>query len=121
MPSAALTVDGDALGSRVREAWRPRRLLARGAETRRVEDPSAVEVTMYPGMLYWWKVRHYGGEAGVHAGRCGYDAGYARRGCGPAYEASGRFGDAGLGVRRPLRFLAFKLELDEKQVAELAK
>ena len=34
---------------------------------------------MYPGMLYWWKVRHYGGEAGVHAGRCGYDAGYARR------------------------------------------
>ena len=76
---------------------------------------------MYPGMLYWWKVRHHGGDAGVYAGRCGYDAGYARRGCGPAYEASGRFGDAGLGVRRPLRFLAFKLELDEKQVGELAK
>lgn len=27
----------------------------------------------------------------------------------------------GFGVRRPLRFLAYKLELDEKQVAELAK
>lgn len=28
---------------------------------------------------------------------------------------------AGFGVRRPLRFLAYKLELDEQQVAELAK
>jgi len=27
----------------------------------------------------------------------------------------------GFGVRRPLRFLAYKLELDEKQVGELAK
>src|SRR4029077_21197262 len=27
----------------------------------------------------------------------------------------------GFGVRRPLRFLAYKLELDDKQVAELAK
>src|SRR2546423_12225625 len=27
----------------------------------------------------------------------------------------------GFGVRRPLRFLAYKLELDEKQIAELAK
>jgi Spy/CpxP family protein refolding chaperone len=76
---------------------------------------------MYPGMLYWWKVRHYGGDAGVHAGRCGVEGSYARRGCETGYEASGRFGDAGLGVRRPLRFLAYKLELDEKQVGELAK
>ena len=30
-------------------------------------------------------------------------------------------GEEGFGVRRPLRFLAHKLELDEKQVAELAK
>jgi len=29
--------------------------------------------------------------------------------------------DSAFGVRRPLRFLAYKLELDEKQVAELAK
>ena len=78
---------------------------------------------MYPGMLYWWKVRHYGGDAAVHAGRCGHESRHGRRGCGPTYEASGRFGDAdaGLGVRRPLRFLAYKLELDEKQVGELAK
>lgn len=31
------------------------------------------------------------------------------------------FGGGAFGVRRPLRFLANKLELDEKQVAELAK
>ena len=76
---------------------------------------------MYPGMLYWWKVRTHGGDAGVHAGRCGFDASYGRGGCDPRYEASGRFGDGGVGVRRPLRFLSYKLELDERQVGELAK
>jgi len=33
----------------------------------------------------------------------------------------GHGGDEGFGVRRPLRFLAHKLDLNEKQVAELAK
>lgn len=36
-------------------------------------------------------------------------------------EHDGDFGGGSFGVRRPLRFLAFKLELDEKQVAELAR
>ncbi len=31
------------------------------------------------------------------------------------------FGGGAFGVRRPLRFLAYKLELDERQVAELAR
>ena len=31
------------------------------------------------------------------------------------------FGGGGFGVRRPLRFLAHKLDLDERQVAELAR
>ena len=31
------------------------------------------------------------------------------------------FGPGGFGVRRPLRFLAHKLDLDERQVAELAR
>jgi Spy/CpxP family protein refolding chaperone len=31
------------------------------------------------------------------------------------------FGGGGFGVRRPLRFLAHKLDLDEKQVAEVAR
>ena len=30
-------------------------------------------------------------------------------------------GEESFGVRRPLRFLAYKLELDDKQVAELAR
>lgn len=37
-----------------------------------------------------------------------------------AFEGQPGFG-GGWGVRRPLRFLAHKLELDEKQVAELAR
>jgi Spy/CpxP family protein refolding chaperone len=36
-------------------------------------------------------------------------------------EHDGDFGGGSFGVRRPLRFLAYKLELDEKQVAELAR
>ncbi|HZU34760.1 MAG TPA: periplasmic heavy metal sensor [Gemmataceae bacterium] len=48
-------------------------------------------------------------------------------GCGPGHHW-GHGGEAfeeglggGLGVRRPLRFLAHKLDLDERQVAELAR
>ncbi len=41
---------------------------------------------------------------------------------GPAEEGfEGGFGGGGFGVRRPLRFLAHKLDLDEKQTAELAR
>ena len=37
-------------------------------------------------------------------------------------EGMGRgFSDEGFGVRRPLRFLAYKLELDDRQVADLAR
>jgi hypothetical protein len=53
--------------------------------------------------------RHWGG--GRHAGG-GEDEGH---------DDSGGFGGGPFGVRRPLRFLAYKLELDEKQVAELAR
>jgi Spy/CpxP family protein refolding chaperone len=41
------------------------------------------------------------------------------RAVGEEFQAA--FGGGALGVRRPLRFLAFKLGLDESQVAELAK
>ena len=45
--------------------------------------------------------------------------------CGPSIEMSmpgSEFGGgASFGVRRPLRFLAWKLDLDEQQVAEVAK
>jgi Spy/CpxP family protein refolding chaperone len=82
---------------------------------------------MHPAFYGWWKHRHGGGHD------CG---GQAHAGCGPSdgwgerehtrrhhhrHELSGDFGDGGqFGVRRPLRFLAHKLDLDETQVAELA-
>lgn len=40
---------------------------------------------------------------------------------GPGEEMDDDFGAGGFGVRRPLRFLAHKLDLDERQVAELAR
>src|SRR5215470_3866814 len=72
-------------------------------------------MTMHPGMIAWWRGRRHA-ECGAHAGY-GHDG-------GDAYEAApGDFdGDHGaFGVRRPLRFLAYKLELKREQVAELAK
>jgi len=52
-----------------------------------------------------------------------------REGCGPRGHAWGGHGDegfeggggGGFGIRRPLRFLAYKLGLDEGQVAGLAR
>jgi Spy/CpxP family protein refolding chaperone len=80
-------------------------------------------------MMGWWKWKH----AGHHAhGHCG--AGWSQaQGCGPGGEGAGEhayasgdpfdadYGGGSFGVRRPLRFLAHKLDLDEKQVAELAQ
>lgn len=72
----------------------------------------------FPGFIHsrrWWA-------------SCGGDPrwakAYAAAACGPTVEMSasgGEFGSGPFGVRRPLRFLAWKLGLDEKQVAEVAK
>jgi len=79
---------------------------------------------MYPGMMYWWKHARRGGECGTEAG-CGphgpaFGAGWA---AGADDDFGAGFGGvfASFGVRRPLRFLAYKLGLSEPQVAELAK
>src|SRR5207244_3357986 len=40
---------------------------------------------------------------------------------GPSEEMDDDFGTGGFGVRRPLRFLAHKLDLDDRQVAALAR
>ena len=71
---------------------------------------------MRPAMVHWWKHRH-GSHRGAYAG------------CGPQISPgeyreewqAAPFGGGSFGVRRPLRFLAFRLGLDETQVAELAK
>ena len=79
---------------------------------------------MHPGFMSWW-ARHHGPSRFE----------YVAAGCGPSarsrfHEDETRsashgdeagFGGGPFGVRRPLRFLAYKLELDEKQVAELAR
>ncbi len=64
----------------------------------------------------WWSGAFCGSPRWAHA--------YGAAACRPTMEMtmSGEFGGgASLGVRRPLRFLAWKLDLDEKQVAEVAK
>jgi len=95
---------------------------------------------MHPGMMGWWKHAHgHGGHEGEGRGACGPGGEFeARVECGPGrhgrggpgwrrgfeeavfagHDHEGHFG--GFGVRRPLRFLAYKLELEEAQVEELA-
>ena len=80
---------------------------------------------MYPGMMYWWKThRHGGGCHAAHYAEGEHRHGGHRHRAWREYESSPHGGDLGsgaFGVRRPLRFLAFKLDLDEQQVAELAR
>lgn len=82
---------------------------------------------MHPAMMGWWARQRR-----AHEGSCGAEA---SPGCGPSggmawgsrafhHAASGHedaFGGGAFGVRRPLRFLAWKLELEENQVSALAK
>lgn len=89
---------------------------------------------MHPAVIEWWKSRHSsGGECEAWAGGCGPGGGGGGGGAGwgrrlreaAYYQASGGGGDDGeagsFGVRRPLRFLAYKLDLDDRQVTELAR
>ena len=86
---------------------------------------------MYPGMMAWWKHahRHGGGGCegvGVEHGGPGDGHGHGRRWGGRHAEEASAGHDhdddfGGFGVRRPLRFLAYKLELEDDQVTELAR
>lgn len=94
---------------------------------------------MHPAFYSWWKharahAREHGWAGHEHAsgpGFCGPGGGHGPGrgegppgGHGPGHgHGGGRFGDdgGGFGVRRPLRFLAHKLELSEAQVPELAR
>ena len=104
---------------------------------------------MHPGMIAWWHARRAGacGDSascvGAHEGPPhrhgwrghghGHDhgpghghgpeerGGWGHRHAGPRDgDDGGDFGAGAFGVRRPLRFLAYKLELKEEQVAALA-
>jgi hypothetical protein len=83
------------------------------------------------GMHGWWHGHGRGGGCGEAGGGCDPAASlrrWAGRWGGPHHGGGGGgedevegFGGGAFGVRRPLRFLAYKLELDERQVAELAR
>lgn len=77
---------------------------------------------MHSGIVSWWRSRH-GSCASGSAWSCspgGHRSHGWEGGGDPAGGGDGE-GFGGFGVRRPLRFLAYKLELDERQVAELAR
>ena len=86
---------------------------------------------MHPAMYAWWKhaQRAHRHGHGVHAGHggCGPSRGHDERGhdegatWAAPHDDGGGFDGGSFGVRRPLRFLAHKLELEEKQVAALAQ
>jgi len=76
---------------------------------------------MYPGMMRWWAHHQHHGE---WRASCGSGGPAWRSEWGSRYSAAPDHGDLGagaFGVRRPLRFLAFKLDLSDAQVAELAR
>lgn len=93
---------------------------------------------MHPAFYWWWK-----NVRGAEGARCGESAGadacggprscgpggfggrgFGRgggEGRGPGHGGDDPFGGGPFGVRRPLRFLAVKLELRDEQVEALAK
>ena len=79
---------------------------------------------MHPGFMWWHRQRRHGCGPSVAVGVGGAawcppeGAGEETR-FGGADEGGGWPGGP-FGVRRPLRFLAYKLDLDEAQTAELA-
>src|SRR5260370_32927411 len=76
---------------------------------------------MHRGMMWWWKrARRHGCGEGESAspGEAGWRAGPWHHGGGPGDDYGG---GGALGVRRALRVLAYKLNLNEEQVAQLAE
>jgi Spy/CpxP family protein refolding chaperone len=76
-------------------------------------------------MMYWWKTHRGGGSCSMYAD-CGpsHREAHGWRGRWQQYAAAAHDSELGagaFGVRRPLRFLAYKLDLDEQQVAALAR
>jgi Spy/CpxP family protein refolding chaperone len=74
---------------------------------------------MHPGFIHHWRRRR------ASEGQAAYYGCYGG-GSGLRWDASRRFGEAGVGAagfgaRRPVRFLALRLDLDDAQVAKLAK
>src|SRR5437870_11850393 len=89
------------------------------------ECPGEEGDKMHPGFIGWWHARRAAqcGSGGMRAQGWGPPwAGHGHGGGGGGGGDEGGFdGGGGFGVRRPLRFLAYKLELDDAQVESLAR
>jgi Spy/CpxP family protein refolding chaperone len=90
---------------------------------------------MHPGVFGFWRSHRHGHHRESHPGEQGCAEGGGGPFGGPRWHShegphggpfggggggGDEFGGGGFGVRRPLRFLAYRLELEEEQVAELA-
>ncbi|HEY2404604.1 MAG TPA: Spy/CpxP family protein refolding chaperone [Polyangiaceae bacterium] len=77
---------------------------------------------MHPGFFGWWH-RHGSGHGSCAEQSCG-PASFGDSAGRPHWHAAPQHGfdegGSGFGVRRPLRFLAHKLELNDDQVSKLA-
>lgn len=79
---------------------------------------------MHPGMMYRWRsAQQHGGGCSAHVGGGCSPGGFrGHPGHDDAWHASGDdLSGSAFGVRRPLRFLAFKLELTDEQVGQFAR
>ena len=69
--------------------------------------------------MRWWRLAHC--EPSYAGAGCGTSPRGHEHGFGMRMEMHGHGHGPGRGVRRPLRFLAWKLELEEDQLGEVAK
>lgn len=81
---------------------------------------------MYPGFHHWRRQREHCSERRVGMDYASAEGSSRHRQREWDYGAAGEddpgsFGSGAFGVRRPLRFLAYKLELADPQVTELAR
>ena len=77
---------------------------------------------MYPGFISHWRRERCGDRrAAMGYGGGGRSREWEYRMTGEDDPGAYGFAGGSFGVRRPLRFLAYKLELDERQVSELAR
>jgi Spy/CpxP family protein refolding chaperone len=74
---------------------------------------------MHPALRSWWRAKRAFAQCGGFGGWPGCRPEGGRGHTEEEYE--GGYGSGGFGVRRPLRFLAYKLDLDERQIAALAR
>lgn len=73
---------------------------------------------MHPGFYYRWKRSHEGSYDEERASACGRGGWRRRHGHDRRQQAAGHH--SGFGVRRPLRYMAHRLDLDDEQIDKLA-